>query len=80
MVDNRIGMNMGRASVLFNSLLDARERVLCQELQDAYVLSGAGKRSMTLFKCLAKFGETGGKLEGAKHVGVVQRSRTTAED
>ncbi len=62
LVDDDLGIDRGMSHAQFNRLLNPFEGMLSQQLQDAYILSGSGKRSFTSLKPFSKFGKTDRKL------------------
>ena len=71
LVDDDLGIDRGISHAQFNRLLNPFDRMLSQQLQYAYILSGSGKRSFTSLKPFSKFGKTGWKLPATKHIRVI---------
>ncbi len=78
--DNPVGMEPFFAVALHEHALHPPERMVGQKLQHADVLPRAGRLAVTPFQSLANFVENRRQFPAAKHVGMVQTGRFSAQN
>ncbi len=78
--EDMIGVDRRLLAALADGLFDHLHGVFGQQLQDAYVLPGSGRETLTLLEVRPQLFEAGGQLPAVEHEGMIQRRRPATED